>query len=138
MSKTRRDPHAVPVELCLTTEAAVNALVNLRHADAVSVDCENEVLRDENGKPLPIDPVTGPGPMRVISIAARYGHGENAHYRAWVLDTKFVNPAALVGVFTGIRPWGWNAPYDRFLLKRAGLWIRKWWDAIDIQAGPAS
>lgn len=127
------DIRSVPHELITDTETAIAALKDLKSAAAVAVDTETVILRDEAGNMLPVDlDVDGPGPWRVMSIAARFENKQDSvpHYQAWVLDMKYVTASALNTVFEGVIPWGWNTTFDRTVLTRDGLNVRDWRDGM--------
>jgi DNA polymerase I-like protein with 3'-5' exonuclease and polymerase domains len=124
-------PHDVPVAFVATTTAALTELADLRNADRVAIDTETVIDRDENGDMIKTNlDVDGPGAWRVMSIAARFGSGDEQHLRAWVLDMADIDAAALIPVLDGVRPWAHNANFDRLVLTRGGLPVRRWYDTM--------
>ena len=135
------DPLAdYPLTFIKDTETAQADLTCLKDAVNVAVDTETVILLDENGEMLPVDlDVDGPGPWRVMSIAARFADGTK---RSWVLDMGYIDPTALNGVFGSeedengkptpntVRPFGWHTNFDRMVLMRDGLNVFHWWDAM--------
>lgn len=132
MTETTWDPEKVPYVFLSTTEEALSALAVLATADRVAIDTETVIDRDEHGEIIPRDlDVDGPGAWRVMTIAARFGTGDGAEIRSWVLDMATITASMLVPVFADMtRPWAWNANFERGVFKRDGLPIRKWWDAM--------
>jgi len=124
-------PHDVPVRLVTTTEDALVELAALRTAEAFALDTETVVVRDDDGKPVKMDMDVDHQHWRVMYLAARHkGTFGQPVVTAWVLDMNTVDPVALNPVFAGLRPWGWNANFDRFVLARNGLKIPYWWDGM--------
>ena len=121
-------PEEVPVAHVTDLARARAELACLRDAVAVAVDTETVIERDADGNPVPrnID-VDGPGPWRVMSIAARFRDGSR---RCWVLDVGYIDPAGLAPLFTALRPFGWNAPFDQGVLARGGIAVPRWWDLM--------
>lgn len=132
MDSTKWDLRAVPVVFCTDTAHALAEMrAALPSAARVAVDTETVVIRDADGNIVKRDlDVDGPGPWRVMSVAARFDTPQGSVYRAWVLDMAHVDPVQLNEPFDGIRPDGWNAPFDRTVLLRAGLNVRHWQDAM--------
>lgn len=127
------DPRTVPVQFIKDTATAVSVLNGtLREATDVAVDTETVVKRDADGnmiKGIDLD-LDGPGTWRVTSIAAKFATPDGPRYEAWVLDMREISAPALQRVFQGVTPWGWNANFDRGVLKRDGLHVRYWNDAM--------
>lgn len=132
----RWDPRAVPVAFITDAHTGRRELDGiLSSAAAVAVDTETVILRDADGNIVKRDlDVDGPGPWRVMSIAARFDTAAGPQYRAWVLDMASINASALQSAFTGVTPWGWNANFDRAVLGRGGLQVRNWRDAMLFEA----
>lgn len=123
------DPLAeYPLTFCRTADEAKLALADLATATHVAADTETVIERDENGdiikKNLDVD---GPGPWRVLSIAARWADGTKASF---VLDMGYIDGSEIAHLFDGVRPFGWNANFDRFTVTRGGIPIVHWWDAM--------
>lgn len=132
METSTWDPRAVPVTFIKDAAQARSELEGtLCKAERVSVDTETVILRDADGNIIKRDlDVDGPGPWRVMSIAAKFITSFGVEYRAWVLDMKDINASVLIEAFRGVTPWGWNANFDRGVLTRGGLPVRRWYDAM--------
>jgi len=82
--------------------------------------------------------VDGPGPSRVISIAARYGDTIDC----WVIDTAGVDDRVLQRMLTGLHMWGWNTRFDDRVLRNHGVTDLTWSDAMiadsTLRAGAAT
>lgn len=121
-------PDMVPVTFIDSTDQALHELEVLKNAAALAIDTETVILRDEDGEMIKVDlDVDGPGPWRVMSIATRSKTGE---IHAFVLDMGYVDPHAIAHLFVGLRPFGWNAKFDRFVLTRGGIGVFDWWDLM--------
>ena len=127
-------PEQVPVTLITDLETARKELSCLTTAKAVAIDTETVIERDAFGVIIPRNlDVEGPGEWRVMSIAARFEPTPSfpdGEIRAWVIDVFHVNTSSLLPLLRGIRPFAWNANFDRFVLKRGGIPIRLWWDGM--------
>lgn len=137
MKPTQWDTRAVPVVFLTDTARAVAELTGtLARATKLSVDTETVIIRNADGSIAKRDlDVEGPGPWRVMSIAAKFETPTGPDYRVWVLDMAHIDPGALNDAFKGaVAPYGWNAPFDRKVLCRAGLIVRHWRDAMLIDA----
>lgn len=126
------DPRTVPVAFFTDAGQARSALNGtLRDATAVAVDTETVILRDAAGNIIKRDmDVDGPGPWRVMSIAAKFDTDEGVRYQAWVIDMENISASIFADAFQGVTPWGWNANFDRGVLGRGGLKVRRWNDAM--------
>lgn len=131
-TRTIPDPRTVRALFLTDTKVAVEELAALRHATAVSIDTEVVVKRDADGNivKVDLDVPEAIGTWRVWSIAARFEKNGIVTDMAWVLDMKTVDACALAPLFADIRPWGWNANFDRAVLKRGGVFVRVWWDGM--------
>ena len=128
-------PEQVPVTFVADLESARKELACLRTAQSVAIDTETVIDRDAEGNIIPRNlDVEGPGEWRVMSIAARFEEGSTffppGTVRVWVLDVALMNTSSLLPLLAGIRPFGWNANFDRFVLSRGGIPVRRWWDAM--------
>lgn len=135
MTTTELRPDQVPVTFAANDEQAQAALADLRDAVAIALDTETVIERDEDGNPLKrnlsvLADGEGPGPWRVLSLAARFADGT---VRAYVIDMGYVAYHVIRDALTGLRPFMWNAPFDRLVLRRAGIDILAW----DLMLGEA-
>lgn len=123
---------SVPVDFIIDTTRAQEALNGpLRDAVKVAIDTETVIVRDADGNIVKRDlDVDGPGMWRVMSIAAKFETPTGPRYQAWVLDMLHVDSSALADALEGIVPWGWHANFDRGVLRRGGLNVRYWHDAM--------
>lgn len=136
------DPNDVPVTFIQGADTATlrRELAELVSASAVAFD--TETVYDGNDEITVTGPeglevtfkrnldVDGPGSWRVLSIAARFGTGEQATFKAWVIDMKDADFATINLMVHGCRPYGWNANFDRSVLARDGVLVRYWYDAM--------
>jgi DNA polymerase I-like protein with 3'-5' exonuclease and polymerase domains len=128
MSNGAWTPEGVPIDFIRTDEAACIQLAHIRQATRVAIDTETVIERDEDGEIIPRDlDADGPGPWRVMSIAADFADGSR---HAWVLDMGYIHGEVIAHLFEGLRPFGWNANFDRGVLTRGGIPLKDWWDAM--------
>lgn len=151
-------PDAVPVTFIRDDETAARELAVLREAVSLALDTETVIERDEEGNPLKRDlnveaEGDGPGTLRVVSLAIRL---PDESLRAFVLDMGYVSPLVLKQALTKdsadiengwqlpaedprieedlmLRPFMWNAPFDRLVLRRIGIHLLAW-DAMIAEA----
>lgn len=137
---------AVPVEFVDGADVAAvkAALAVLPDASAVAID--TETVYDGNDEVTWVSPsgeevtykrnldVDGPGSWRVMSVAARFGPIDSASYRCWVFDMRDANFSVFDEGLRAVRPYGWNANFDRGVLARDGVNVRFWWDVMLIDA----
>jgi len=147
MDKKKYDLNSVQVQFIDASNGnnVLVALESLKSATAVAIDTEtvyNEsddlithtLPSGEEGTYKRNLNVDGPGMWRVMSIAARFGTVEDAQYLCWVLDMKDADFAAVNKALSGVKPYGWNASFDRGVLERDGVHVRNWWDAMLMDA----
>ena len=125
-----RDPLSVPVTLVVDTDDAVQQLSAVA-ADAARVALDTEtVARRSDGRMYDLD-VDGPGPLRVVSVAAVLSDGSE---RALVFDTAEgcvdFNDPRIVELCSGLQVCAWNADFDEKVLRREGVELSFWWDLM--------
>lgn len=140
------------VELITTQQAFVEVLQILQTAEAVAFDTETVVLRDEQGQMLDLN-THGPGPLRAISIAARFPDGTErlyvidcakrrlvsdelaeAFYDGSTPDGDVVNVGALADQMRFLQPYAWNADFDERVMEREGVEFTMWTDLMLVRA----
>ncbi len=120
-----------PLRFIQTTEAAIEALAEIATADQISLDTET-VARDENGNLTDLD-VDGPGPLRVISMAALLNKGSHDEIvNAYVFDMAegCVDAAAIAPHLANLCVYAWNANFDEKVLLRDGMEVTRWEDLM--------
>jgi DNA polymerase I-like protein with 3'-5' exonuclease and polymerase domains len=142
----------VPITYVTTTEAARAVFEELSGAERVAVDTET-VARRLDGTLRDLD-TEGPGPLRVISIAAIFAGPNGPIKKAYVIDCASgvsvdpqvqsvygttnshveVDPTKL-GDLTVEQFWfAWNADFDDRVLSALGVAPRQWLDLMLYQA----
>ena len=125
-----RDPLSVPVSLIVDTDDAVQQLSAVA-ADAARVALDTETVARRNDGSMYDLGVDGPGPLRVVSVAAVLSDGSE---RALVFDTAvgrvdFADPR-IVELCSGLQVCAWNADFDEKVLRREGVELSFWWDLM--------
>ncbi|MCC6435971.1 MAG: hypothetical protein IT196_13130, partial [Acidimicrobiales bacterium] len=95
------DPGAVRPRLISDAGALAPFAAAVADAVALAVDTETHI---------------GTGRLRVVSVATRDAAGIE---RAWVVDARDVDPAALAPLLAGRIAAGWNANFDAAVLDAA-------------------
>lgn len=114
-----------------TAQARTALEAALPTATHVAIDTETCIIRDADGEPVPVDfDVDGPGPTRVMSLATRHDDNGTPRYATFVFDVKTVALADLADILESTQPYGWNASFDRVVLKREGVSLDVWRDGI--------
>lgn len=140
------------VELITTQQALRGLLVVLQTAEAVAFDTETVVLRDETGQMLDLN-THGPGPLRAMSIAARYQDGSErlyvvdcakekvvsdelsaAFYDGSTPEGEPVNVGELAAEFAKLHVYAWNADFDERVMEREGVYFASWTDLMLVRA----
>jgi len=140
------------VELITTQQALRGLLADLASAEAIAFDTETVVLRDENGEMLDLN-THGPGPLRAMSIAARYRDGSERLYVVDCAKEKVVsddlseafyggnNPdgdpvrvSELAEEFAKLHVYAWNADFDERVMEREGVYFASWTDLMLVRA----
>lgn len=106
--------------------------------DEVTVTVNGEQVSFPRNLSIGVDG-DGPGAARVISVAARAGTDPNAaRYQSWVVDVSTISADVLRSLGAAAvrigHPYGWNANFDRLVLHRIGIDIRRWWDVMLFEA----
>ena len=125
----------VGLRFITTTDAAIEALAEIATADTCSLDTET-VARDKDGNLRDLD-VDGPGPLRVISMAALLNKGSNDEVlNAYVIDMAegCVDAAAIAPHLANLKPYAWHANFDENVLLRDGMEVARWEDLMLYQA----
>ena len=142
----------VECELIITQQALETALSELRTATAIAFDTETVVLRDANGEMLDLNE-HGPGPLRAISIAARFDDGQQKLYVIDCAKQKLVTDELREAFFGGKTPEGdtisisdlkegfaplhvyaWNADFDEGVMEREDIHFAMWTDLMLVRA----
>lgn len=148
----RASTMGVDVELICTQQALRELLADLAGATQIAFDTETVVLRDENGEMLDLN-VHGPGPLRAISIAAKYPDGSERLYvidcakRPIVTDEvseaffggeipegDAINLDECVEEFAKLHVYAWNADFDERVMEREGILFDLWTDLMHVRA----
>lgn len=119
------DPMLVPYSYVTTTGEARTALAEMATAELLAVDTETEALP---GSDLDRD---GPGPWVVLSAAARFRHDDGSTTdKVWVINMSDIDVLELQDVFSILRPYAWNATFERRVLRNAGVRCAGWLDLM--------
>jgi DNA polymerase I-like protein with 3'-5' exonuclease and polymerase domains len=142
----------VPVEFISTQQSALEMLETLHSAEAVAFDTETVVERDEHGAMLDLN-IHGPGPLRAISIAARFPDGTERLYVIDCAKTQLVTDELAQAFYGGntptgdpvdipeladamrfLDPYAWNADFDERVMEREGVLFTCWTDLMLVRA----
>jgi DNA polymerase I-like protein with 3'-5' exonuclease and polymerase domains len=148
----RRTTMGVEVEFITTQQGALQALMDLQNATDVAFDTETVVLRDANGAMLDLN-THGPGPLRAISIAARFPDGSErcyvidcakqqivsdetaaVFYDGAIPDGDPVDVSALAAAMHPLHVYAWNADFDERVMEREGVLFTMWTDLMLVRA----
>jgi DNA polymerase I-like protein with 3'-5' exonuclease and polymerase domains len=127
-----------------TTAQAVEALARLATAEDVAADTETQVVRDELGNLVSLN-ASGPGPVRVLSMAGRI----NGVIEAYVFDlgsgvaidpevahlyqvtgVTDIDRSKVAPLLSQVAAYGWNADFDERVLDEAKIPLRSWRDLM--------